>query len=208
MKILEADDHPLVRAGIRHIISQFEEPVEFLEAGSLDEALTLAEQHPDLDLVLLDLSMPGMNGFAGYYRLEDSYPALPIAILSASENPQDVRTAIEAGAAGYIPKSSSPELMLTALRLILAGEVYVPGKLLQQPDMRNDPVPDALTKRQQEVLDWIVEGLSNKLIADRLNITEKTVKQHITTIFRVYGVTNRTQLALKAQAGKHERDRR
>lgn len=197
MKILEADDHPLVRTGIRQILSELDDAVEFLEAGSLPEVLEILQATPDLDLILLDLAMPGMDGFEGYYRIEACNPAVPVAILSASENPKDVRIAIEAGAAGYIPKSSSPELMLTALRLILAGDVYVPGKLLQRAEA--EAAPESLTPRQRDVLDLVVEGLSNKLIADRLNIAEKTVKQHITTIFRVYGVSNRTQLALKAK---------
>lgn len=201
MKILQADDHPLVREGIRQIISRLGDEVEFFEASTLDELLTLLEEHFDVDLILLDLGMPGMNGFEGYHRIEEKNPAIPVAILSASEEYRHINNAIQAGAVGYIPKSSSPEIMLTAIRLILSGGVYVPAELLkrQAVSTQDNPV-EKLTARQCEVLELVKQGLANKIIADRLNIAEKTVKQHLSTIFRVFGVTNRTQLAIRAGA--------
>ena len=206
MKILQADDHPLVREGIRQIFLRMEEPVEFLEAARLDDVLALLPNHPDIDLILLDLSMPGVDGFEGYYRIEESNPSVPIAILSASESLKDINRAIEIGAAGYIPKSSPPEIMLTAIRLILSGGIYLPAELMRRAGPQTEPDPASeLTPRQREVLELVKEGLANKLIADRLSIAEKTVKQHLSSIFRVFGVTNRTQLALRATSSVRDK---
>lgn len=201
MKILQADDHPLVREGIRQIISHLGDDIEFFEASNLNELLAILHEQSDVDLILLDLNMPGMDGFEGYHRIEEENPAVPVAILSASEDPRHVNAALQVGAAGYIPKSSSPEIMLTAIRLILSGGVYVPAELMtwQTVSKENNPLVK-LTSRQCEVLMLVKQGLANKVIADRLNIAEKTVKQHISTIFRVFGVTNRTQLAIRAGA--------
>lgn len=197
MKILLADDHTLFREGMRHVLSLLANDVEIVEAGNCAQALQAVEGNGDIALVLLDLHMPGRDGFAALDTLTRRYSALPIVVLSGSENNADMRRALDSGAMGYIPKSATAPVMLGALRLVLAGGVYVPPALLQAG--ANMASAQVLTPRQVEVLARVIEGKPNKIIAAELELTEATVKAHITAVFRALDVTNRTQAARAAE---------
>lgn len=206
MKILIADDHALVREGLRHVLRRLDDDAVVVEAADCAEALQLAERYGEFDVVLLDVAMPGMNGLNGLARLRERLPSTPIVMLSASEDAGLVREALQRGAQGFIPKSSTGNVMLSALRLIFSGGVYLPPSLLCQPSVPTNVVPasdgerleraDAglgLTQRQREVLALIVKGKTNKEIARALNMSETTVRTHTTAIFRALNVSNRTQ---------------
>ncbi len=206
MKILIGDDHVLFREGLRRLLEQLKEGSEFIEASSFDELLTLCDGDTTFDLVLTDLRMPGWPGFSGIQMLRDKQPGAKVVVVSASEAHADVRDALEHGAAGYIPKSSSVKIMLSALDLIFSGGVYVPPTVLRESGESAEPrpaVPPAdpaleqlLTQRQREVLERLREGKSNKQIAHELGLSEGTVKIHMTAIFKSLGVRNRTQAAM------------
>lgn len=206
MKILIGDDHVLFREGLRRLLEQLKEDSEFIEASSFDELLALCDGDTTFDLVLTDLRMPGWPGFSGIQMLRDKQPGAKVVVVSASEAHADVRDALEHGAAGYIPKSSSVKIMLSALDLIFSGGVYVPPTVLRESGESAEPrpaVPPAdpaleqlLTQRQREVLERLREGKSNKQIAHELGLSEGTVKIHMTAIFKSLGVRNRTQAAM------------
>ena len=204
MKILLADDHALFREGMRHVLMQLGDSVEIVEAGNCEEALQQAAAHPDLGLVLLDLHMPGKDGFAALETLSRQHPMLPIVVLSASEHRTDMQRALDSGAMGFIQKSATVSVMLNALRLVLSGGIYVPPALVQS-DARApatssaEPETAGLTPRQLDVLACVIEGKANKLIAAELGLSEATVKAHVTAVFKTLKVTNRTQAALAAE---------
>ncbi|SMH47375.1 response regulator [Azospirillum agricola] len=205
MKILIGDDHVLFREGLRRLLEQLKEGATFGEASNFDELLALAGAGEAYDLVLTDLRMPGWPGFSGIEALREKQPGAKVVVVSASEAHSDVREALENGASGYIPKSSSVKIMLSALDLIFSGGVYVPATVLREgaePEARvvvppADPqLEQLLTQRQREVLDRLREGKSNKQIAHELGLSEGTVKIHMTAIFKSLGVRNRTQAAM------------
>lgn len=195
LKIVAADDHPLFREGIRHFLMTLDAEVVILEAGSLQKTLEILQQHADIDLILLDLVMPGMNGLEGLRVLDECHPMIPIVILSASESPENIATALARGATGYIPKSSSSSVVINAIRQVLAGEIYKPEILCKQENYQ--PRYNPLTHRQLEVLRLMLDGLSNKAIADKLFVSERTVKHHIAAIFKTLAVENRVQAMAK-----------
>jgi DNA-binding NarL/FixJ family response regulator len=205
MKILICDDHELFRAGLRLVLTQLEESTALIDASSAEETFRIAEAEPDLDLVLMDLGMPGMDGLSALGVLRERFPALPVVIVSASERHADVRAAIDRGASGFIPKSSSAPVLLAALRLVLSGGVYVPPLVLatSEPASAGAPRADdrrreraaALTPRQLEVLDLMARGRTNREICDSLGIAEGTVKAHVATILEALDVANRTEAA-------------
>lgn len=207
MKLLIIDDHAIVREGLAAMLRQAGADTLVLQASDGAEGLSMAMQHPSLDAIFMDLSMPGMGGMAALLEFGKRYPELPVIVLSSSENPDDVRRALSAGALGYVPKSDQPQTLLLALQLVLAGNVYVPPLLLRHTGGRADRSYDrrasdsqtSLTQRQTEVLKCVCDGLSNKEIARVLALSDKTVKAHITAIFKALGVVNRTQAALAAQ---------
>lgn len=200
MKILIIDDHALFREGLCYVLNEFEEELSVLEAPDFDSALYHVSETPDLDLVLLDLNIPGIDGFTILNTFSKQYPALPVVIISASSQRSDMQQALDAGAVGYIPKNTTGIVMLNALHLILAGGIYVPPEMSQRlhPNQSNDKMP-ALTPRQRQVLRQIVEGSSNKVIASELDLSEATVKMHVTSIMKSLGVSNRTQAAMAAE---------
>jgi len=209
MKFLIVDDHPLVREGLRHVLESLDDRVTVLEARNATEAYALVEQHADLDLVLLDLRLPGVDGYAAMQELHRRHNTLPVVILSGSEDTPSVVAALKMHAVGFIPKSSPREVMLQALRLVLSGGVYIPPQALglagpdgpgesSNPDTKSIDKP-VLTERQTEVLGLIAQGKPNKLIASELNISEATVKAHMTDIMRALKVTNRAQAAVVAR---------
>lgn len=202
MKIILADDHTLFRDGFVLLLKQLEADAEVITAGSLEEALEQARAHPDADLLLLDLQMPGMQGLVSVQAVMRDFPSLPVAILSASDSRQVMEALLAAGAAGFIPKSSSAQVMLSALKLILAGGVYLPAQLLDSGQGAAGAAAakgGPLTPRQFDVLRLLCEGKSNKLICRELDLGEGTVKAHIAAIFRALNVNNRTEAALEAR---------
>jgi len=193
MKILLADDHALFREGMRHVLAQLDENVDIVEAGDCAQTLAAIDAHADFTLVLLDLDMPGPDGFAALDTLSQQHTALPIVVLSGSEERSDMRRALDNGAMGFIPKSATAPVMLSALQLVLAGGVYVPPALLGGNTGEVAPAAKELTPRQLEVLDKMMEGKPNKIIASELGLTQATVKAHVTAVLKTLNVTNRTQ---------------
>jgi two-component system, NarL family, nitrate/nitrite response regulator NarL len=211
MKLLIVDDHEILREGVKALLLQSAPGSAVLQAGSCAQALALIEFNRDLDIVLLDLALPGMGGMKAISVLGKLRPDLPIVVLSASEDPQTIKLALAQGAMGYIPKASSPKTLVSALQFVLEGNVYVPpllfdetAALLTANSCGNAPRKDGslLTERQIEVLKLIEIGLSNKAISRKLGLSEKTVKVHVTAIFKTLNVANRTQAVSVARQGK------
>ncbi|MFO1414102.1 MAG: response regulator transcription factor [Burkholderiales bacterium] len=200
-----ADDHPIVRAALMGALAPLGDGPCFVEAGDADAAVALARSRPDLDLMLLDLHMPGVHGTATVRSVRTAAPALPLAVVSADEDPAVVGELLRLGVSGFIPKSDSAEVILSAVRLILAGGTYVPPRLVGERlpgTAGGEEVADpalGLTARQVDVLRLLGRGLPNKLIARELGITEGTVKVHLLAVFRALGVRNRTAAVLAAQ---------
>jgi len=201
MKILVCDDHPIFREGLCEALAEFD--AAFVEAPDSDAALQAVAADTAIELVLLDLSMPGVDGWTAFRALRERHPGVPVVIVSASEDPGDIRRALDGGAAGFIPKSSPIEVLRSALRLVLAGGVYVPVAALGAPPaapapsggLRRNRAP-ALTRRQIDVLERLARGLTNREIAASLGIAEATVKTHLRTLFEVLDVSNRTEATL------------
>lgn len=203
MKLLVVDDHPVLREGLIALLRQLGPDTVVLEAGDAETALRLVAEERDLDVVILDLVMPGMNGLSALPDFGRCRPDLPVIVLSSSEEPRDARKALAQGALGYVPKSASQHTLIAAIKLVLEGEIYVPPLILNEMGRRgplalsngeagNGPI---LTPRQIEVLRRLSEGQPNKTIANELDLSEKTVKAHITAIFKALNVVNRTQAA-------------
>jgi DNA-binding NarL/FixJ family response regulator len=209
IKLLVVDDHALVREGVRHTLESLSREVQVFEAKSGVEAVRLVERQSDFDLVLLDLQLPDIDGFQALTRLRERNPDLPVVILSASNERPDVVSALNMGAVGFIPKSYTRELMLNAVRLVLAGGVYIPPHVLGLTGSANVEARRVqehestgslgLTQRQLQVLSLLAQGKPNKIIARDLNITEPTVKSHVTQILRALKVTNRSQAVIAAR---------
>ncbi|MBT2333140.1 response regulator transcription factor [Variovorax paradoxus] len=219
MKILIADDHRLVIEAVKAKLSELEPGIEFVLAMSVDELLAGATD--ELDLALIDLNMPGADGQAHIDEIRRRHPAVPVIVLSGYEDPAIMRSALERGVLGFIPKAYSPEVMLSAVRLVLAGGVYVPPMMLTAlppgivagvapapgSDARSagassqtlEHLRSVLTERQVEVLQLLSQGKPNKLIGRSLGISEGTVKIHLAAIFRALNVRNRTEAVVAAQ---------
>lgn len=207
MKILIVDDHELIREAMRQVLKQLDANIEVLEAGNCADALTLADQHPDLGLILLDIQLPGTSGLDALGKFRERHAAIPVVVLSGSENRDDVMRAIDGGAMGFIPKSQPSRVMINALRLVLAGGVYLPVEILGLPAASpsassasagtvRTPADLGMTGRQSEVLALLIQGKPNKLICRDLGLAEGTVKIHVTAILRALGVANRTQAVI------------
>ena len=203
--LLIADDHPLFRSALRAAIGQVLPGAIALEAESLNALLAALAEHPETDLVLLDLRMPGAHGFSSLIQLRGLYPATPVAIVSAEEEPALMRRALDFGATGFIPKSAGLALIGTALKVMLEGTVWLPPGIPE-----SGPVEDtedrelaqriaSLTPQQFRVLMALADGRLNKQIGGDLNVTEATIKAHVTAILRKLGLFRRTQAALLAQ---------
>jgi DNA-binding NarL/FixJ family response regulator len=203
--ILIADDHPLFRSALHQALSLgLGNEVRLVEAASIAELETQLAEKSDWDLVLLDLNMPGAYGFSGLVLLRGQYPQVPVVMISAQEEAAVVARAREFGASGFIPKSSSLETIQEAVRAVLDGDTWWPN-LGEEPATVSDEAREAsaglasLTPQQFRVLTMVCEGLLNKQIAYQLNVSEATVKAHVTAIFRKLGVRTRTQAALLLQ---------
>ena len=203
--VLIADDHPLFREALRQVVAVTLPDHMVIQASSLKEAeaVTVTE---GLDLVLLDINMPGMNGFNGLVHLCNIFPATPIVIVSADESVETVREAMTLGAWGFIPKSMDAPQMADAVQRVMAGEIFIPidlseGAASQDRYMVDDDFKKgyaALTSQQRKVLEMVVAGKSNKVIAYEINVAEGTVKSHVSTILHKLKVNSRTQAALNA----------
>ncbi|MBI3575280.1 MAG: response regulator transcription factor [Gammaproteobacteria bacterium] len=203
MKILVADDHALIREALRYVLKELDDGVSVLEAQDGGSACRLVNEHPDLDLLLLDLKLPGTDGFATLAELRREHAALPVVILSGQEDATTMRAALDRGAMGFIPKSANNAVMLSALRLVLSGGRYVPPELLNAAPgtaaptaPTSAPVSPAdlgLTERQLDVLALMTQGKSNKQICRDLGLAEATVKIHVTAILRTLKVRSRTE---------------
>jgi len=201
LKVLIADDHPLMREAVRQVLTRLDPRVASVDADDYPALFRLAARHPDADLAVVDLNMPGSPCRRGIAEFRARFPGIPLVVLSASESAIDIRNAIDAGALGYILKASTATQMLSALRQVLDGRIYTPPRPNQaDPDfLANGSGPARLTRRQVEVVRMLQRGFPNKIIAHRLDLTEGTVKVHVAAIFRALGVRNRTEAVLAVQ---------
>ncbi|MCL6417641.1 response regulator transcription factor [Aestuariirhabdus sp. Z084] len=203
-KIIVADDHPLFRTALQQAVNQAVEEVNLLEAESIESLQQVLETHGDADLVLLDLHMPGAHGYSGLIYLRGQYPQIPVVMVSATEDVSVINQAIEYGASGFIPKSSSQQTIATALQAVLDGDVWQPESSIGAA-ANNEASLDlaeriaSLTPQQFKVLGMLTEGMLNKQIAYDLNVSEATIKAHATAIFKKLNVRNRTQAVIAVQ---------
>lgn len=200
MKLIVIDDHPVMREGLALVLRQLDGSPEVLEAADGERGIALLAQHDDVGGVLVDLRMAGLAGLPTLARLRALRPDLPVMVISASEDPADVRRAMAAGASGYVPKSASRSTLLAAVRLVLAGERYLPPLLLEDGAAPPPAQLTGLTPRQVEVLGLLCQGHANREIGVALGMHEKTVKAHVSALFKVLGVVNRTQAVEAARA--------
>jgi DNA-binding NarL/FixJ family response regulator len=203
-KVIVADDHPLFRTAIKEALQASQGETTFLEANSFETLQALVDENQDVDLVLLDLHMPGVSGFAGLVYLCKRYPSVPVVMISANEDPMVIQRALDHGAAGFIPKSSNIKTITNAIGEILMGEIWAP--ISTQPNLPGNNVSELalaermaqLTPQQFKVLMSVSQGLLNKQIAYEMGISEATIKAHVTAIMNKLGVSNRTQAVLAA----------
>jgi DNA-binding NarL/FixJ family response regulator len=202
-RLVIADDHPLFRGALREAVTGLFERVDIAEAGTFNEVTELLERGTDIDLVLLDLTMPGVRGFSGLMYLRAQYPSVPVIVVSANDDPAAIRRCMEFGASGFIPKTLGIDEMRAAIQRILSGGVWTP------PDVDLTAGSDAetaelmarmatLTPQQVRVLMMLSEGLLNKQIAYQLGVSEATVKAHVSAILQKLGVESRTQAVIAA----------
>jgi len=218
MDVLLVDDHALIREGIALVMQQLGDSTQILEAETAKGALEIAQSNSDLDLVLLDLNLPDNNDFSLLQSMREELPSTPIVMLSATEDASLIQQALQIGANGFIPKSSNSKVMLQAVQLILAGGLYLPPQLMnyngisatpqhepKQNDIENTSANSTdlqFTKRQTEVLRLLDQGLANKEIARKLDMSPSTVKVHVAAILRICEASNRTQaVSLARQLG-------
>jgi DNA-binding NarL/FixJ family response regulator len=198
--LIIADDHPLFRGALREAMSRMAAITTIEEAGSFQELTKLLEGDREIDLVLLDLTMPGVSGFSGLIYLRAQYPAIPVVIVSASDDPDTVRRAMDFGAAGFIPKRFGVETLNAAITQVIAGEVWFPADVVNgATDPETTQLRDrmmTLTPQQVRVLMMLSEGLLNKQIAYELSVSEATIKAHVSAILQKLGVESRTQAVI------------
>ena len=211
MKILVIDDHVLIREALRGVLKELKEDAAIVEASDARNAVQQIAENPDLELILLDLDLPDRSGFEVLPELRDRHPAISVVMLSASTDRDDIARALDLGALGFIPKSASLEVMLSAFKLIFAGGIYVPPEILNRPQSAPATTPAqsarppsaaelGLTERQMDVLGLMMQGKSNKAICRVLDVAETTVKNHVTAILKALNATNRTEAVIAAGA--------
>ncbi len=202
-RIVIADDHPLFRGALREAVSGLPHPMTIAEAGSFASVSEIVGADPDVDLVLLDLAMPGVKGFSGLMYLRAQHPGVPVVIVSATEDPDVIRRCFEFGASGFIRKTLGIDEMRQAIQMVLDGGSYVPPDidLSQSRDSESAKLAArlaSLTPQQVRVLMMLSEGLLNKQIAYELSVSEATVKAHVSAILTKLGVDSRTQAVIAA----------
>jgi len=211
MKILLVDDHALFREGMRYVLQQLHGGVsEILEAGNFPDGLKLAEQHPELDLALLDINMPGSEGPTSIRLFHQRYPHIPVVVVSGEEGRGYMKKVMDYGAMGFVCKSSTSSVMLSALNLVLSGGIYIPPQILQQhgvtaenemelADRRSLNTNEyGLTQRQMEVLTHLAAGMSNREIAEKIHLAEGTVKVHVAAVYQALRVGSRMEAVREA----------
>ncbi len=204
MQILIIDDHTLFRQALVPLLKDLDRDVLVIEASTELEAEAAIGCYQALDLIILDLGLPGKGGIDLLYSLREKVPAIPIVILSGESNPKVVRETIDAGARGFIPKTVGVQGLKNAMHLVLDGETYFPLSLLSDEGTNAKAYPpdidgnSLLTPRQMHVLELLAKGLPNKSIARQLDVSEGTVKLHVSAILRVFGIQNRTEAVLAA----------
>jgi DNA-binding NarL/FixJ family response regulator len=207
MKILLVDDHALFREGMRYVLQQLPGFAEVLEAGSFQDGLKLADQHAELDLVLLDLHMPGSEGPKSVSYFHQRYPSIPVVVVSAEEDSKNIEKVMNYGASGFVSKSADAQTMLKALNIVLAGGMYLPPEILRRhfseaacQDKRSlNTNGYGLTSRQMEVLQHLSAGLSNKEIALATKLAEGTVKIHVSAVYQTLNVNSRLEAVRAAE---------
>ena len=215
MKVLVVDDHVLIREALRGVLKDLKDDATIIEASNGRQAMQLVEEHSDLGLILLDLNLPDRSGFDVLAELRERHPAISTVVLSALNDRDTVTRALDLGALGFIPKSSTREVMLSALRLVFSGGIYIPPDILvrrepappQSPSAASGTQPRAmsprdlgLTDRQVDVLALMMQGKSNKAICRALDLAEPTVKNHVTAILKALKVSNRTEAVIAVGA--------
>ena len=221
MKFLVVDDHELIREAMRGALKQLDGDAAILEAADSRQAMPLIEENADLDLILLDLNLPDRDGFSVLVELRKTYPAISVVVMSAQQDHDSVVKALNLGAVGFIPKSATRKVILGALQLVMSGDTYIPRQALpsEQPSSMPTPAPTSraepevvgdkvsladlgLTERQIDVLALIMQGKSNKAICRVLDLSEPTVKSHVSAILRALKVSNRTEIVVAVNALK------
>jgi len=221
MKFLVVDDHELIREAMRGALKQLDSNAAILEAADSRQAMQLIEENNDLDLILLDLNLPDRDGFSLLVELRKSYPSVVVVVMSAQQDHDSVVKALNLGALGFIPKSATRKVILGALQLVMSGGTYIPPQALpsEQPPLTPTPAPTSqakpetggdkvspadlgLTGRQIDVLALIMQGKSNKAICRVLDLSEPTVKSHVSAILRALNVSNRTEIVVAVNALK------
>lgn len=202
-RLVIADDHPLFRGAMREAVSGLLERVDIAEAGTFDEVVELLERGGEVDLVLLDLAMPGVRGFSGLMYMRAQYPGVPVIVVSANDDPAAIRRCMEFGASGFIPKTLGVDAMRTAISRILGGGVWTPPDVDLAVGLDTEAAEliarmATLTPQQVRVLMMLSEGLLNKQIAYQLGVSEATVKAHVSAILQKLGVESRTQAVIAA----------
>jgi DNA-binding NarL/FixJ family response regulator len=221
MKFLVVDDHELIREAMRGALKQLDAEATILEAADSRQAMPLIEENIDLDLILLDLNLPDRDGFSMLIELRKAHPSVPVVVMSAQQDQDSVVKALKLGAFGFIPKSATRKLILGALQFVISGGTYIPPQALpsEQPLLTPTPAPTVqakpetgadkvspadfgLTGRQIDVLALIMQGKSNKAICRVLDLSEPTVKSHVSAILRALNVSNRTEIVVAVNALK------
>lgn len=210
LKLLVIEDHALVREGLVRLLAQIEPDTQVREAADFESALNLLDEDADVDLIFLDLALPGIDGFAGLDVLRRRHPAIPVAVVSAFDDTPTINRVLNLGASGFIPKAYSGEELIGAVRQVLGGNIFRPlnnrpsarldddRPLASSPAVSVKPAEIGLTERQAQVLCLMVRGLSNREIGTQLSLSEGTVKIHVTAVFKALGVNSRTQALVAA----------
>lgn len=195
-----ADDHPIMRSALVDALGELGPGTRFVEAADAAQTLAMVDAHPGLDLLAIDLRMPGANGLETVRALRARAPSVPLVVVSADDDPAHIGPLLELGVSGFVPKSEPPAVIVSAVRLVLAGGSYVPPRLAAAGAVpRVGPAPVDMTPRQWEVVRLLARGMPNKAIARALGVTEGTVKVHLIAVFRALDVRNRTAAVLAAQ---------
>lgn len=203
MKVLLIDDHELFRDGMRYVLSKLDNNIQIFDLCSYEDALPVIENNPELDLILLDLDLPGLSDTDALRALRLKSPSTPVVVISSNADGHKVQQVLDLGAQGYIPKSTNSDVLVSSLKLVLSGGIYIPPEILAQLASHSSTtksttpsnVENPLTPRQRDVLTELVNGSSNKEIATHLGMAEPTVRVHIAAILKALDVTNRTRAA-------------
>jgi DNA-binding NarL/FixJ family response regulator len=203
MKILVIDDHPLIQEALKHVLSELDASLELIQAHDASSAHAALSRTSKVDLLVLDLALPGCDGFDLLSELRRDWPDIPVLVLSATYDRVTVETALDLGAMGFIPKTANAHILIDALRLVLSGGVFVPvecsdaGGAPLRPRIPSRSQELGLTPRQADVLKLLVQGKPNKLICRDLSLSEGTIKVHVSAILRALNVHNRTQVVIE-----------